>query len=429
VKSVKPVDFSEGENVTEAENFLSQISQTRLVRLLEISRELNSTTGLNALLKKIINEAATLTNAEAASILLLDPYTRELRFKATSGEMPPELADTPVPLGSSIAGTILTTNKPLIVDDVSQDPRWNPQVSQTINFPTGSILGVPMHDVARPVGVLEALNKIEGQFSEEDVAILSILADLAGVAVEKARLFAELQQANQQLNELDRLKSDFIAVASHELRTPLSIILGYVSHLREVADADSVRQLDSVLRAAVRLRNLIQDMLNLQYVDAGRTSLERRPVDLSLAINNIVAERYEIFLSKQQLVETQIPTTPVPALVDRNMIQVIFSNLLDNASKFTPEQGKIIVSLTQHDHEIWVTIKDSGIGIAEEQLSRVFNRFYQIEPHLRRQHEGMGLGLAIAKELVALNKGRIWATSTVGEGSEFYVAFPIYEDQ
>jgi signal transduction histidine kinase len=111
------------------------------------------------------------------------------------------------------------------------------------------------------------------------------------------------------------------------------------------------------------------------------------------------------------------------------MIQVIFSNLLDNASKFTPEQGKIIVSLTQHDNEIWVTIKDSGIGIAEEQLSRVFNRFYQIEPHLRRQHEGMGLGLAIAKELVALNKGRIWATSTVGEGSEFYVAFPIYEDQ
>lgn len=396
---------------------------------MEISRELNSTIGLNSLLKKIINEAAVLTNAEAASILLLDPYTRELRFKATSGEMPPEMADTPVPLSSSIAGTVLTTNKPLIVNDVSQDPRWNPQVSQTINFPTGSILGVPMHDMARPVGVLEALNKSEGQFSEEDVAILSILADLAGVAVEKARLFAELQEANQQLNELDRLKSDFIAVASHELRTPLSIILGYVSHLREVADADSVRQLDSVLRAAVRLRNLIQDMLNLQYVDAGRTSLERRPVDLSQAVSNIVAERYEAFMAKKQVVQTQIPTTPVPALVDRNMIQVIFNNLLDNAGKFTPEQGKIVVSLKQHDNEIWVTIKDSGVGIPEEQLNRVFNRFYQIEPHLRRQHEGMGLGLAIAKELVALNKGRIWATSTLGEGSEFYVAFPAYEPE
>lgn len=397
--------------------------------MLEVSRELNSTIGLDALLNKIIDEAAELTNSEAASILLLDPYTRELRFRATSGEMPPEIANTPVPLNSSIAGTVLTTNKPLIVDDVSQDPRWNPQVSQTLNFPTGSILGVPMHDVDRPVGVLEALNKVEGHFNEEDVAILSILADLAGVAIEKARLFAELQQANQQLNELDRLKSDFIAVASHELRTPLSIILGYVSYLREVADPDNVKQLDSVLRAAVRLRNLIQDMLNLQYVDAGRASLEKRPVNLAQVIKSLVSERDEVFLTKQQAVRTYIPEGPMPVLVDRNMVQVIFNNLLDNAHKFTPEKGRITVSMEQHGDETWTVVEDTGIGIPQDQLNRIFNRFYQLEPHLRRQHEGMGLGLAIAKELAELNHGRIWADSVLGQGSQFYVAFPTYETE
>jgi signal transduction histidine kinase len=397
--------------------------------MLDVSRELNSTIGLDALLNKIIDEAASLTNAEAASILLLDPYTRELRFRATSGEMSHEIANTPVPLNSSIAGTVLTTNKPLIVNDVSEDPRWNPQVSQTLNFPTGSILGVPMHDVDRPVGVLEALNKGNGQFNEEDVAILSILADLAGVAIEKARLFAEPQQANQQLNELDRLKSDFIAVASHELRTPLSIILGYVSYLREVADPDNVKQLDSVLRAAVRLRNLIQDMLNLQYVDAGRTSLEKRPVDLAQVIQSLISDRDEVYLTKQQTVRTKIPKQPMPVLVDRNMVRVIFNNLFDNATKFTPEEGRITVSIEQHGNETWTIVKDTGIGIPEDQLNRIFNRFYQLEPHLSRQYEGMGLGLAIAKELAELNRGRIWADSVLGEGSQFYVAFPTYENE
>jgi signal transduction histidine kinase len=286
-----------------------------------------------------------------------------------------------------------------------------------------------MHDVDRPVGVLEALNKGNGQFNEEDVAILSILADLAGVAIEKARLFAELQQANQQLNELDRLKSDFIAVASHELRTPLSIILGYVSYLREVADPDNVKQLDSVLRAAVRLRNLIQDMLNLQYVDAGRTSLEKRPVDLAQVIQSLISDRDEVYLTKQQTVRTKIPKQPMPVLVDRNMVRVIFNNLFDNATKFTPEEGRITVSIEQHGNETWTIVKDTGIGIPEDQLNRIFNRFYQLEPHLSRQYEGMGLGLAIAKELAELNRGRIWADSVLGEGSQFYVAFPTYENE
>lgn len=407
-------------------SIVPNVDAVRLARMVEVSRELSSTNDLDTLLKLIISEAAALTNAESASILLLDRHTRELRFKATSGEMSPEMADTPVPLNNSIAGAVLQSNEPMIIHDVSRDPRWNSQVDQAINFRTGSILGVPMHDDARPVGVLESINKQSGAFTDEDVNILGILADLAGVAVERARLIEELRRANQQLAELDRLKSDFIALASHELRTPLSIILGYVSFLRDEASPEMAKQLDSVLRAAVRLRSLMQDMFNLKYVDAGEATLNAADFDMVDLVRDLIAQRDETAFAKQQTVNLQLPAEPLPVLADQGMIEVVVSNLFNNAIKFTPEGGRIDVTLERRDGELWLCVSDSGIGIPEDQLERIFNRFYQVEPHLRRHHEGMGLGLAIAKELVELHQGRIWAKSRVGEGSHFFVALPLH---
>lgn len=397
----------------------------RLARLVEVSRELSSTNDLDSLLKLIIGEAASLTDAEAASILLLDPYTRELRFKAASGGLTPEMADTPVPLNNSIAGAVLQSNQPMIISDVSRDSRWHSQVDQAINFRTGSILGVPMHDESRPVGVLESINKQNGSFSDEDVNTLGILADLAGVAVERARLVEELRRANQQLAELDRLKSDFIALASHELRTPLSIILGYVSFLRDEAGPQMAKQLDSVLRAAVRLRSLMQDMFNLKYVDAGEATLNVSHFDMVDLIRDLIAQRDETAVAKQQTVNLDLPTYQLPVVADRGMMEVVITNLVNNAIKFTAEGGRIDITLEQRDSEVWLCVSDTGIGIPDEQLSRIFNRFYQVEPHLRRHYEGMGLGLAIAKELVELHQGRIWAKSRVGEGSHFFVALPL----
>jgi len=405
------------------------VDASQLARLVEVARVLNSTTNLDALLKLIIDEAAELTGAEAASILLLDPYTRELRFKATSAGSAPEIADMPVPLDSSLAGIALKTNKPLVVNDVTQDPRWNPEVANSINFQTGSILCVPMNDNRKPVGVLQSVNKRGGGFTQKDIEVLVILADLAGVAVEKARLIIELQKANKQLNELDRLKSDFIALASHELRTPLSIILGYVSFLRDDADDSMASQLDSVLRAAIRLRSLIQDMLNLQYVDAGESALTITEFDLASLVRNMVAKRDETAEAKQQIVTIDIPNDSLPVQADQGMIEAVISNLINNGIKFTPQGGKINISLTQRGEEAWLCVQDTGIGISEEEVDRIFDRFYQVEPHLRRHYEGMGLGLAIAKELVELNGGRIWAKSEVEQGSEFYVALPLIYKQ
>ena len=402
----------------------SLISHGKLARMVEISRVLNSKSDIDDLLTYIIREAAALTESEAASILLLDRKTRQLRFKAAS-QMQPEMIDMPVPLSNSIAGAIITNNRPLIIDDVGKDPRWNPDVSQAIEFRTRSILGVPMHDMDRPMGVLEALNKQEGNFTYEDVETLAILADLAGVAVERARLIEELRQANTELNELDQTKSSFIALASHELRTPLSVILGYVSFLRDEATLETAEQLDYVMTAAIRLRSLIQDMLNFQYTAAGENKLNLKQVDCVEMLKEIVDSRDETAIAKQQSITINLPAAKIPVFVDMGMIEVVINNLLGNAIKFTPQGGHIEIALSTKADEVWFTVSDDGIGIPSDKLERIFTRFYQVEDHMRRHYEGMGLGLAIAKELIELHHGRIWVENKQPKGSKFFVALPL----
>jgi signal transduction histidine kinase len=399
----------------------TRLTAPQLARLVEISRTLNSKTDLKELLTYIIKEAADIMNMEAASILLFDSYSRQLNFAASSGEIVSQLADTPIPLDGSIAGMIFQENGPVHIPDVSTDARWNQQVDKTIDFETREILGVPMHNAEqRPIGVLEAINKLSGQVDSNDIEMLSALADLAGVAVEKARLIEEL-------SELDQLKTDFIAIASHELRTPLAIMLGYLSYLREEAPANMAGHLDSVLRAANRLRNLIQEMLNFQYTDADAKSLHLARIDLVTLARNVCQEKMEAALAKDHQVDLQFPRDPLWAFVDAATIEVAYGNLIDNAIRFTPEGGQITIRIERQQQEAWLTIADDGIGIARDKQERIFKRFYQVEPHMSRRHEGLGLGLAVAKELVELQQGRIWVESRLHEGSKFYVSLPLQE--
>lgn len=406
-----------------------QLDKPRIARLVEASRVLNSTGELHDLLNFIIGEAAALTEARAASVLLLDPQTRQLHFRATSDKSHLGILDVPVPLDGSIAGDIFRNDRPLIVGNVGADPRWNPQADETVGFRTDSILGVPMHDVTgQPTGVLEALNKREGSFDERDIETLSILADLAGVAVARARLVAELRQANRQLNELDQLKSKFIAIASHELRTPLSVILAYVSSLRDQADNPrTAAKLDHVLTAAIRLRSLIQDMLNLQYVDTGEPRLNLEIFDMTDVATAALKDRRDTAQAKRQKIKVRTPQEPMIVRGDRGAMDVVIGNLLNNAIKFTPEGGEIRIVIEEHGDEVWLRVRDSGIGIPSDKLELIFNRFYQVEPHLRRSHEGLGLGLAVARDLLEAQYGRIWARSNAGAGSEFFVALPLIE--
>jgi len=405
----------------------TQLDNVRLARLVEISRVLNSATNLEQLLDYIIKEAAALTNSEATSILLLDPNSKELYFVAASNDVPDNMRNTPVPTKGSIAGAILAENKTLYIPDVTADPRWNQNVDEAIDFQTKAILGVPMRNVQyQPVGVLEAINKLGGtMFSHQDVETLSTLADLAGVAVEKARLIEELRRANAELGELDKIKSDFIAVASHELRTPLSYIVGYSSLLREEATPDTAFQIEGIITGAARLDRLVQQMLNFQYTTGNKESLTLDHIAYASFVEEVVQAMQAEAVKHKVTLKLHLSDQPLHVMIDPQLVAVSLTNLLDNAIAFSPAGGQIDVHVAERNNEAWFWVVDRGSGIPDDQLERIFKHFYQVEGHMRRVHQGMGLGLSISRTLIELHDGRVWAESELGQGSVFYVALPL----
>jgi signal transduction histidine kinase len=397
----------------------------RLERILEISRELTSTVALEPLLEKIGAMAAELTDSAGSSILLRDTRTGELRFCTAAGVPPGQLADIAVPIEGSIAGTVLTSGEPLIVPDAQTDPRHYGEVRQQSGLEVRSLLAVPLQIKARCIGVVEAVNKQGGQqFTQEDVETLMALAAQAAVAIENARLVGALRKAYDRLGQLDRLKSDFIAIASHELRTPLSLILLYAAVLRGQLGDASGTQVEAVQRAAMRLKNIIDTMLNLRYLETGQMDLAPARFDLRAEVEG-ACEDYEA-LAETGGVElfANVPDGEVLVFADREKVRVMLDNLISNAVKFTPPGGRVRVMLGGQGDEVEVAVIDTGVGIAPEKLERIFDRFYQVEDPMTRRHGGMGLGLPIVKGLVHLHGGRVWAESVPGQGSRFVVALP-----
>jgi len=397
-----------------------------LERILRISQILTSTLQLEPLLQTITQAATELTDTEAGSIMLVDKNTGQLRFEAACGSKREEVKRVTVPLEGSIAGWIVRESKPLLIPDVRQDPRFYTQVDETTDFETRSILGVPLQVKGKVIGVLEALNKAgDGIFTQDDMQTLSTLAAHAAIAIENARLVTEIQKAYEELSELDRLKSEFVAIASHELQTPLTIILGYASFLKEETTGAASEQLDIVLRSALRLRSLINDMINLRHIETGEAELELEQLSLNELVTTITAEFASLAEAKKQTISIKLASQLPMVKADRQKLHLVLANLLSNAIKFTPEGGRIEVEVEARENEVRVSVRDTGIGIPSREQERIFDRFYQVEPSLTRRFEGIGLGLSIAKGMVELHGGRIWVESLEGMGSSFTFALPL----
>ncbi len=399
-----------------------------LTRLAEISAILNSTLKVKPLLNLIMETAVEVVGAENASVLLWDHNTDDLRFAATtSGSVVQALIGKPVPLEGSIAGTILRENRAVVVNEVQADRRHYSGVDQATDFQTRSLLGVPMRSRDKVIGVLEAVNKRALPWTDDDVNYLSIIAAQAAVAIEGAQMVTALQKANDELSQLDKLKSGFIAIASHELRTPLGVILGYSSFLQET-DNEEVRELASkVVNSALQLRRIIEDLTNLRYMEQSDAELQRDIVSLDSFIQENLRDILSLVEAKRHQLEYMPLTPDVQVNIDRVRLGMALTNLLNNALRFTPENGRIVVQVELHNgREAWITVRDSGIGLAREQLEQIFDRFYQVEDHMTRHEGGLGVGLSIARAMVEAHGGRVWASSAgLNQGSTFTITIPL----
>lgn len=397
----------------------------RLRRLVDLSVTLNSTLNPDELLQLIIRTAAELLDCEAASILLYDEQHGQLRFAASTGSDPQQLAKIPVPLEGSLAGTIFRENRPLILNNVRGDPRHYTAVAQQVHFEARSLVGVPMRVRERVTGVLEALNKRRGTFDEADERILSVIAAHAAVAIQNAQLMQALRAAYEHARQADERKNTFLALASHELRTPLGIIIGYASFLREDAQGETSEHAERVLGAALQMRALIEDMTNLTLLE--RDGLIFRPAvqPVQAILEAAYAEVEEMVQAREQRVHFEMPAAPLPVWVDQERTCAALVNVLNNAVRFSPNGGVILVGAKRVADGVLAWVQDHGIGIAPDQLLRIFEPFYQVEPYMTRRSSGLGIGLAISKGLIEAQGGKIWAESDgPGKGATFKILLP-----
>jgi signal transduction histidine kinase len=389
----------------------------RYKRLIEINRQLNSTLDHVSLLKQIVAACIELTDTEAASILLIDTGTGELRFEISSNMNPHEMEDIIVPMEGSIAGWVATHGEPRVIQDVSLEPGHFGNVDDTLEFHTRNMVAVPMRTHTKIIGVLEAINKTRGEkFTEEDITTLNTLAGQAGIAIENARLFRQ---------------SDFIAEMVHELRTPL-LALKASTVLLLRPDLPEERREEMILTMqgeTNRLMRLTTDFLDLAQMESGRTRLEIEPFELS----KLLAESAEVVHPQAVEKEIEITTDRKVFAVngDRGKLKQVILNLLTNAIKYNRPDGKVQVHTELHiDDEgsmVQVAVEDTGFGLSKQNQKQMFQKFFRAAS-TAGQTSGTGLGLVITKAIIEAHGGNIWLESEEGVGTTFFITLPLASD-
>jgi signal transduction histidine kinase len=398
----------------------------QLSRLVEISVTLNSTLDLNRLLQFITRSAADLVDSRAASILMVDEKTQDLYVAAAMDVEPEELPRVPVPRDGSIAGTIVRQDRPLILNDVGGGESGFREVGTPVSGEVRTLIGVPLRIRDRVTGVLEAVNKHAGIYDETDLQILTNVASLAAVAIHNARQVQALNKAYEELGKVEKLKSDFIAIASHELRTPLGLILGNAALLMDHTDDEGTEYAEAVLSSAERMRALVEEMTNMNMLQMASAEVMMTLQPLNEVVQLAHDEVIDLVHAKGQEMQLNLPEGAIRAMVDGPKLTMAIAHLLNNASRFTDNEGSIELSLETHGREAWIQVSDDGAGIPVDQLETVFDLFYQVDDHLTRRHGGLGLGLAIVKAIAEAHGGRIWVESEgVERGATFTLAVPL----
>src|SRR5262245_16187118 len=313
--------------------------------------------------------------------------------------------------------------------DTQNDPRVAPAIRENAAaVGDRKLVIMPMLRDGKGIGAIHASRGEAGSFSEAEIALLKTFADQAVIAIENDRLFKELEMANRELAAASQHKSEFLANMSHELRTPLNAIIGFSEVLSERMFGDLNEKQEEYLKdiyaSGTHLLSLINDILDLSKIEAGRMELELSDFDLPTAIENALMLVRERAGRRSIALHTDIDTRLGQIQADERKVRQVVLNLLSNAIKFTPEGGRIDVAAVPKDGLVEVSVTDTGIGIAPEDQEKVFEEFRQVGTAAKKV-EGTGLGLTLCRKFVELHGGRIWVKSEVGVGSTFTFTIPV----
>jgi signal transduction histidine kinase len=390
-----------------------EIQVARLEMVLEVSRTLYATLDLEALLKVVVEIASQLTDSEAAAILLLDRRTGGLYFEAAAGEQWSTVERTPMPIEGSMAGWIIQNREPLVVDSMAEDRRRFGELEKMPQLKPRTILGAPLNFKEETIGAIEVFNKRpEAGFSSDDILLLNTLAAQAAVAIENARRFEQ---------------SDEVAKLVQELAAPVTSIAGFSQVMLASSElgAENLRtELESVNREAVYLAQMINNFLDISKLETGRLRLERKAVNLR-SLTQEVLDQLQAQAAERNITLSLLGKENIPRVRgDVRRLRQAMVHLVDNAIKYNREGGLVEITLSSNRVRVQVSVQDTGIGIAPDDLELVFNKFYRVSGN-GNQVVGAGLGLSVAKKIIEAHGGDIWVESELGAGSRFAFSLPV----
>jgi signal transduction histidine kinase len=382
----------------------------RYMKLIDISRDLSSTLDHDVLLNRIVNAAAELSDANAASILLYDKSKKQLFFQASTNLDSLLMRGLIVPVEGSIAGTIVKTRKP-IISQAQQDPRHFNGLEEKTKLRVTTLLGVPLITKGEVIGVLEAINKREGDFTQDDMDVLSALGSQAAVAIDNAHLFQQ---------------SDLISEMVHEIRTPLAS-LSTASHLLtrpNLSENQRTTISEAIIQETNRLSEMTTSFLDLARLESGRSQFKIEEVDL----NNLIDEVVTVMSSRMDEKGIGFSSNSPPELpmvqADRSKIKQVILNLLSNAIKYNIPNGSIHINCHSGYDSVAISIQDTGLGIPAEYINNLFEKFFRVPDTMNIAH-GTGLGLSICKKIIETHGGTIEVESQTGVGTTFTIRLPI----
>jgi signal transduction histidine kinase len=394
----------------------------------EILRVISSSpTDAKPVFEAIVKAAIGFGNAHGASLFSYDGSMLHSEANTT----PSVIRKEPfVPTRASLSGRVILEGDTVEILHAATDPDYDcSQFEKNKLSSDVHGVGVPMLRDGKPIGVLNVWFPGRGPAAPKHVQLLETFAAQAVIAIENVRLFHEIQDKSRQLEVANKHKSEFLANMSHELRTPLNAIIGFSDvMLNGMAGPMSDEQKEFALDirdSGKHLLTLINDILDLSKIEAGRMELDIARFDLQTAMDNAMtlvqgrAERHGIKL------ETEISPAVSDYNGDERKFKQIVINLLSNAVKFTPEGGKVKLAADRVNGAYSISVSDTGIGIAPEDQEKIFEEFKQVGSDYARKAEGTGLGLTLTRKLVELHGGRISVESEPGKGSTFTFSLPI----
>jgi signal transduction histidine kinase len=425
----------------------------RIASLTNIGKTISLRFTTDQLLMTVYTECKKIVDCSLFTIALLDESTNELAFEldVRDGVFLPK---DRMAVGEGLNSWVVLHHQPLLIGSVADEKRFGVRAVAD-GKPTESWLGVPMIARDRVVGVISVESYRKNAFSSDDELLLTSIANQAAVAIENAHLYKdlegltyaleqrvmdrtnELRETNLRLLAADRSKNQFLANMSHELRTPLNSIIGFSSVLLENARASlqprQYKFLENIHTAGNHLLELINDILDLSKIEAGK--MELRPDEFDLRETIAAVERVmKGFAAEANARITSFIDPAVPRVrLDEGRLKQILFNLLSNAVKFSPKGGPVTMTATLipksaspiNAETVRIDVADKGIGIARDELQRIFDEFYQTEEGRRSRRGGTGLGLSLTRNFVELHNGRIDVESTPGEGSCFTLYLPV----